>query len=211
MSVTLTQARNIVMSLLNASDEYGSHDEPRHPLEEIDEVIRQADYQIVALICSMTTHPQRNYYVTTVSVTNGAQQPSSVGGYGSVRITLSDASVVNAVYVDFEQFVLWSRSSRYDASEGYYSTDSTRFYFTGASCVVDTFAPTYDDTISTLRSPDEYYPAVVAKSLADLYAKEGSNSGAGGYYAQMAQAYLGQIMRATTPIPPVAAYRGGAE
>lgn len=208
--VSFSSAVNYVTSLLNASFTYGTPDDERHPQQEIEEAVRQADWQVVCLICTAPSHPKKSLYITTVSVSDGDEQPESIAGFGSVRITKSDATVVNGIWCDFEMFNQWRQSSRFSGIEGYYSTDSTRFYFLGSSCQVDVANPTYSSSITDLRSPDEYYPVVCCYALASLYNKDGSNPSASQYYSQMGQMYAQLIFQAAGgPIPQIAAFRGG--
>lgn len=206
----------IMENLFASTGVYGTYNNnPLYPEGLIDDEIRQANDEIVHLICSTPNHPRRVDYIQTLIslwIPDGIPIPSSVGDI-SVDIKTSDNIFVTGRTVSYSWFLKLIRDinsgqnflGEYVDKEGVYIIENGLLKFIGAFARIRYCNPT--PMIATNQTaPPEYDTAVKNMALANLYMKQSNNPAATNYYSSIYQQTVSFIKGEAKMLPVFTQY-----
>jgi hypothetical protein len=163
-------------------------DDPAYPNEQVDEYVKLAAQELVALIALIPNHPLLSFLLSeTTAVTHGGEIPAHIGPVYAARVSFDDLTWLPAV-VDAPDAIQRYRDEKLAGtltlSYRAFAVDGFRCWQTGNSAkfdVVSLTSLTFPDDI-----PDSLVDAVVALALAYLIMLEGANVTAGQQFHAMA-------------------------
>jgi len=199
MALTFADALNLCRSILNASlgTAYTTNDDvDRHPDLEISDAIRFADSLIYSTVGNTEGHPKRYGLFVRTSVAHAGLIPDHLGNLGTVLINGQAADLLDAAEITR----IRTNTLGLSVTSTYYDIVGNTLFYSGASGTID-IVPPFNDTGMSLQSPQDYAYGVVAKALAILFAKEGSETPTAQHFSQMGDMVLDMVMKAAQSIP----------
>ena len=201
MALTFADALNLCRSTLNAStgSAYTTNDDQdRHPDQEIADAIRAADGLIYSAVGNTPGHPKRFGLFVATSVAHRGMIPDHLGDFGDVLVNGQKADLLDAAEIEVVRTNTLGLST--PSSRFYYDIVNNRLYYSGSTGTIDIVPPFVDSGMS-LQTPQDYFYGVVAKALAILFAKEGSETPTAQHFGQLGDAVLEWVARAAQSIP----------
>lgn len=175
--------------------------------------IIDSDYEVARTICETVGHPKRNYYISTTPAILANQDPLPVGMIGppeTILITLDDDSVRIGVPAsgDWINFFVNDSVNTFGGpafSQGYYTQQAGRLFFSGVSASVF-YATAERGTTTDLISPPEFQQTIIKLALAKTLAKQENYMRAAAFFLQQGMSDLVVIKQGQLVVPPTQAF-----
>lgn len=208
--LTRDEVENMVLEGLNISKTtYGTHDgSPLFKIEFVQEILFQADIEVVKYIARTPGHPRRNEYAAALAsiATPGVRVPlrdthHHLGEVVSVDIVRNDDKVVVGKPAPAAKITEWlidkASYGGDDCVDGYYDIVNDDFIFTGKTATVRVLniAPhVLSPPDTNLYSPFEYKMTVYHVAMRELLKKDPAMASKAAEYGVEAANDLAEIM-----------------
>ena len=206
-TLTFTDALNLTRSLLNAAmvGSYTMNDDDRHPDVEIIDAIIGADAIIYNTVAQTPMHPFRASQYVATKINHRALMAAHIGPVGQVLVPFTSGQAANQLpAAEIER--LRANPLGLTITGPYFDIVDERLFCSGTDASVDLVPPFQSDGMS-LKSPPEYFHAVVAVALAFLFGKEGAEVEAAAHYKSIVETMITQIEKGAQSVAPVIAYQ----
>lgn len=209
----LTSATQRTLAILNASaidaSTYPSvSNDPRFPTGHVQAMLASAAREILGYILDNPYHPQRRTLLTTSSgLASAAAIPAHFGPISGVKITkgaVTRPGIFDPQWRTVDTAIQDLATGLLEIQPFLYAIDGQYLYHTGDTATVDyvPLAVSNVDATAVAAVPGEYENAVIAIALSYLFAFEGADIQAAGYFNSIVDGIRNAI-RMAQPLPPI--------